>query len=95
MKKLVISNDRMEEIIEEIRRTDDSKYDHRLHGMLLVTNGMSPYNTSPVTGNNPKSTEDWINTFLRKGFEGIGEPGRSGRSYVIAGQNLCKMTILS
>jgi len=48
MKKLVIPADRKNEIIEEIRRNDDSKYDHRLHGLLHAINGKSPYQTSKV-----------------------------------------------
>ncbi|MEM0136170.1 MAG: hypothetical protein QXU18_13270 [Thermoplasmatales archaeon] len=55
MKKLVISDDRRRGIIEEIRRNDDSKYDHRLHGILLAANGMSPYGVSRVIENSPKS----------------------------------------
>ena len=43
----------MKEIIAEIRRSDDSRYDHRLHGLLLVANGMSPYRVSEVLGNSP------------------------------------------
>ncbi len=79
MKRLRISDDRKKEIIGEIRRSDESKYDHRLHGILLVANGMSPYGVSSVIGNSPKSIENWVNTFLREGFEGLREPMRSGR----------------
>ena len=49
MKKLTIPRDKRREIIDEIRRNEDSKYDHRLHGILLVEmalineyNGLSP-----------------------------------------------------
>ena len=79
MKKLTIPEDRKSEIIAEIRRSDDSKYDHRLHGLLLVANGMSPYEVSDVLGNSPKSIEAWVNIFLKEGFKGIREPIRSGR----------------
>jgi transposase len=79
MKRLRISDDRKKEIIGEIRRSDESKYDHRLHGILLVANGMSPYEVSSVIGNSPKSIENWVNTFLREGFEGLREARRSGR----------------
>ena len=48
MKRLAILEDRKKEIIGEIRRSDESKYDHRLHGVLLVANGMSPYNSYPL-----------------------------------------------
>ena len=79
MKRLRISDDKKKEIIEEIRRSDESKYDHRLHGILLVANGMSPYRVSEFIGNSPKSVENWINTFLKDGFDGLREPRRPGR----------------
>ena len=55
MKKLTIPENKKNEIIEEIRRNDDSKYDHRPHGLPLVTNSMSAYHTSKVIGNSPKT----------------------------------------
>ena len=79
MKKLTIPDVMKENIIKEIRRNDDSKYDHRLHGLLLVANGMSPYQASKVIGNSPKSVENWINIFLKKGFAGLRDSKRSGR----------------
>jgi transposase len=79
MRKLSISNDKKNEIIEKISRSDESKHDHRLHGILLAANGMSPYGVSRVIGNSPKSIENWINLFLRHGFNGLREPSRSGR----------------
>ena len=79
MRKLTIPADKKNEIIAEIRRSDDSRYDHRLHGLLLVANGMSPYEVSEVIGNSPKSIENWINAFLKEGFKGIREPQRQGR----------------
>ncbi|MGC8514655.1 MAG: winged helix-turn-helix domain-containing protein [Thermoplasmata archaeon] len=85
MKKLTIPRDKREEIIEEIRRNEDSKYDHRLHGILLVANGMSPYQVSGVIGNSPKSIENWVNIFLNEGFEGLRESRRSGRPTRISG----------
>ena len=79
MKKLTIPQDKRREIIDEIRRNEDSKYDHRLHGILLVANGMNPYMVSGAIGNSPKSIENWVNIFLEEGFEGLREPKRSGR----------------
>ena len=79
MKKLTISEDRKKEIIAEIRRSDDSKYDHRLHGLLLVANGMSPYRVSEVLGNSPKSIENWVNVYIEEGLDALRETKRSGR----------------
>ena len=79
MKRLRISDDRKKEIIGEIRRSDESKYDHRLHGILLVATGMSPYRVSDVMGDSPRSVENWVNSFLRDGVDSLREPMRSGR----------------
>ncbi len=77
MRKLTISDDKKKEIIEEIRRSDESKYDHSL--LLLVANGMSPYSVSKVIGNSPRSIENWTNLFLTHGFNRLRESSRSGR----------------
>ena len=79
MKKLTISEDRKKEIIAEIRRSNDSRYDHRLHGLLLVANGMSPYRVSEVLGNSPKSIENWVNVYIEEGLDALRETKRSGR----------------
>ena len=41
MRKLEISNPEVMRIAiqQEIARSDESRYDHRLHGLLLVANG--------------------------------------------------------
>ena len=79
MKRLAILEDRKKEIIGEIRRSDESKYDHRPHGVLLVANGLSPYRVSEVMGDSPKSVENWVNSFLKDGFGSLREPRRPGR----------------
>ncbi len=50
MKKLEIVNakEQSEAIRNEIFRSDESRYDHRLHGLLLVSEGMSCYNTGDI-----------------------------------------------
>ena len=40
MKRLAIPEDMKKEIIREIRRSNESRYDHRLHRILLVANVM-------------------------------------------------------
>ncbi|MCL4411746.1 MAG: hypothetical protein M1526_00075 [Candidatus Thermoplasmatota archaeon] len=66
MRKLTISDDKKKEIIEEIRRSDESGYDHRLHGVLLVANDMSPYSVSKVMGNSPRNIERTGSTYSRR-----------------------------
>jgi hypothetical protein len=35
---------------DEIRRSDESRYDHRLHGLLLVAQGMSCREVAQLLG---------------------------------------------
>ena len=83
MRKLTISQDEKNRIEEEIRRSDDSRYDHRLHGILLVANGYSPYAVSEMLGDSPRSIENWVNSYRKTGFDGLKEsdhPGRPSRT---------------
>jgi transposase len=72
-------------IQQEISRSEDSRYDHRLHGLLLVCQGLSCPDVSKILGDSPRIIEYWVNDFNEKGFEGLREEKRSGRPSVIDG----------
>jgi transposase len=72
-------------IQQEISRSEDSRYDHRLHGLLLVCQGLSCPEVSKILGDSPRIIEYWVNDFNEKGFEGLREEKRSGRPSVIDG----------
>jgi transposase len=72
-------------IQQEIARSEDSRYDHRLHGMLLVCQGLSCPEVSKILGDSPRIIEYWVKDFNEKGFEGLREEKRSGRPSVIDG----------
>lgn len=90
MQKLKIENvDIMKVAIQqEITRSEDSRYDHRLHGMLLVCQGLSCPEVSKILGDSPRIIEYWVKDFNDKGFEGLREEKRSGRPSVINGKIL-------
>jgi transposase len=90
MQKLKIENvDIMKVAIQqEITRSEDSRYDHRLHGMLLVCQGLSCPEVSKILGDSPRIIEYWVKNFNDKGFEGLREEKRSGRPSVINGKIL-------
>lgn len=84
MKALTISD--ADEMIlalqDEIRRSDQSRYDHRLHGVLLVAQGMTCPEVAHLLGDSSRSVEYWVNRFEETGFGGLTEgerPGRPGR----------------
>lgn len=64
---------------QEIARSEESRYDHRLHGILLVSNGISCYQVAEWLGQNPVTIQRWVNRFEADGFAGLQEGERPGR----------------
>jgi len=62
---------------DEIRRSEESRYDHRLHGVLLVAQGMTCPEVGRVLGDAPRSVEYWVRRFEARGLAGLIE-GRCG-----------------
>jgi transposase len=64
---------------DEIRRSDESRYDHRLHGVLLVAHGVSCREAASVLGDAPRTVENWVHRFEEEGLAGLTEAERCGR----------------
>lgn len=64
---------------DEIRRSNESRYDHRLHGVLLVAEGVSCPEVARLLGDSPRTVEYWIQRFEDKGLAGLAEGDRPGR----------------
>src|SRR6266852_853417 len=64
---------------DEIRRSEESRYDHRLHGVLLVAQGMTCPEVGRLLGDAPRSVEYWVRRFEERGLAGLSEGQRSGR----------------
>src|ERR1035437_8103701 len=64
---------------DEIRRSEESRYDHRLHGVLLVAQGMTCPEVARRLGDAPRSVEYSVHHFDQKGLAGLIEGDRSGR----------------
>ena len=58
---------------DEIRRSEESRYDHRLHGVLLVAQGMTCPEVSRLLGDAPRSVEYWVRRFEERGLGGLVE----------------------
>ncbi len=65
---------------DEIRRSEESGYDHRLPGVLLGAQGMTCPEAGRLRGDAPRSVEYWVRRFEEKGLAGLVEGARSGRS---------------
>jgi transposase len=64
---------------DEIRRSEESRYDHRLHGVLLVAHGISCREAAGVLGDAPRTVENWVHRFETDGLAGLTEGQRPGR----------------
>jgi transposase len=81
MKKATISD--AETVIhilqDEIRRSYEARYDHRLHATLLVAQGLSCRNVSELLGDSPRSVAYWVNRLESEGLAGLVDADRPGR----------------
>src|SRR5512134_1151222 len=64
---------------QEIQRSEESRYDHRLHGVLLVAQGMTCPEVARLLGDAPRSVEYWVHRYEQEGLAGLTEGERSGR----------------
>ena len=64
---------------DEIRRSEESRYDHRLHGVLLVAQGLNCCQVADLLGDAPRTVAYWVERFEEDGFAGLQEGARSGR----------------
>jgi transposase len=64
---------------DEIQRSDESRYDHRLHGVLLVASGKTCSEVAGLFGQSRRTVQYWVKRFDAHGFAGLQERQRSGR----------------
>ncbi len=81
MRKLAISDVEVMRLAvqQEITRSEESRYDHRLHGILLVSHGITCYQVATWLGQHPTTIERWVHRFETTGFAGLQEGERSDR----------------
>src|ERR1700752_1011889 len=66
-------------IRQEIERSEESRYDHRLHGVLLVSCGYSCTEVGQLLGQATTTVQRWVGRFERGGFDGLRDGERTGR----------------
>jgi len=64
---------------EEIRRSQESRYDHRLHGLLLVAQGMSCREVAGLLGDAHSTVAYWVRRYEEEGLAGLVDGDRPGR----------------
>ena len=64
---------------DEIRRNDASRYDHRLHGVLLIAQGLTCPQVGTLLGDSARTVVNWVQRFESLGFAGLSDGERPGR----------------
>ena len=85
MRKLEIEDAHITQLAiqQEILRSEEARYDHRLHGILLVCRGISCYETAGILGQSPRTVSNWIHRFKTHGLAGLQDHDRPGRPSVL------------
>ena len=93
MKRLEITNAKELSVAirNEISRSEESRYDHRLHGLLLVSEGMSCYDAGGIFGEDPRTVERWVKRFNENGFNALREGERTGRPPKLTPQQMTEI----
>ena len=73
---------------DEIRRSEESRYDHRLHGVLLVAQGVTCPEVAQLLGDSRRTVEYWVHRFEAHGLAGLREGERPGRPSRLSDQQL-------
>lgn len=81
MRPLRIQNPpaRIQSLQDEIRRSEQSRYDHRLHAVLLVAQGLTSPQAAAWLGDAVRTVELWVHRFEADGVQGLRERARPGR----------------
>ncbi len=93
MKKIGIKNAEtfIAAIQDEISRTPEGRYFHRLHAILHVLNGASSYETAHLYGDSPRAIEYWVQKLASNGLSGLVDGDRSGRPSRISDSQLDRL----
>lgn len=93
MRKLEIADPEVMRIAiqQEIVRSDESRYDHRLHGLLLLTGGQSCQQVAELFGEDRRTVQRWVGRFETRGLEGLREGERPGRPAMLEPKQWAKL----
>ena len=75
---------------DEIRRSAESRYDHRLHAVLLVTQGLSAPVVADWLGDSVRVVELWVHRFQENSLAGLRESRRPGRPSRLSKEQLAR-----
>ena len=64
---------------DEIRRSDEARYDHRLHALLLIARGLTAGDVAKHFGESRTAIWGWVKRFNEHGLAGLSDGERTGR----------------
>jgi transposase len=76
---------------DEIHRSEDARYDHRLHAILLVAKGMSCPKVALLLGDSERVVRLWINRYVQYGLQGLIENERPGRNSRLDAEHIARI----
>lgn len=93
MKPLTISDkeNMIMALQDEIRRNDASRYNHRLHGVLLVAQGITCPRVAQWLGDSHHTVVNWVRRFEAEGLAGLAEGQRCGRPGRLSAKQMAKV----
>jgi len=88
MKRLVIHNANREKpfIQEEIQRTDEARFQHRLHCILLMCDEKTCAEVAALFNDGLRTVQYWAKRFNEDGIEGLHDAARPGRKASLSEQ---------
>lgn len=81
-------------IQDEIRRSADARYDHRLHGILLIAQGYTCPEVAKLLGDSVRTVENWVRQFEINGLAGLVDQDRPGRPKRLAESQLDEIKLV-
>lgn len=93
MKRIVIPDTEtfIAAIQDEISRTQEGRYFHRLHVVLHILRGYSSYEAARFYGHSPRTIQYWIHRLLSSGLAGLWDRDRPGRPSQLSQSELEKL----
>ena len=64
---------------DEIRRSPEARYNHRLHAVLLIAQGITFPEAAALLGDAPRTVQYWVRRFEEEGFAGLADADKPGR----------------
>lgn len=66
-------------IQQEVCHSDELRYQHRLHALLLVSSGQSCQQVAELYGEDRRTVQRWVRRFEKDGLDGLRDGEHAGR----------------